>query len=71
MNISIFWTFNEHFLVKVELFCAIILIQSIEIRNIIRICIRIRKGKLNFLVLTLKIKVEIAFQFTVLSHQKG
>lgn len=70
MNISFFWTFNENFLVKVELFCAVILIQSIEICDIVRICVRIGKGKLNLLVLTLKMKLKIALQLAILPHQQ-
>jgi hypothetical protein len=70
MNISFFWAFNKNFLVKVELFRTVILIQSIEICDIVRISVRIRKGKFDLLALTLKMKLKIALQFAILPHQQ-
>jgi hypothetical protein len=70
MNISFFWAFNKNFLVKVELFRTVILIQSIEICDIVRISVRIRKGKFDLLALTLKMKLKIALQLAILPHQQ-
>lgn len=65
MHIPLLWTLDQNLLIEVKLLRAVILIQSLEVIEIIRIGIGIGKGEFHPLVLIPKQKVKDTLQLPI------
>jgi hypothetical protein len=70
VHIPLLRTLDQHFLIEVKLLRAIILIQCPQVIDIVRVGIRIGKGKFDPLALIPKQKVKNTLQLPIFPQKK-